>query len=665
MRVRIRALLASSRIGKAMLLGAVMIAPVIPGSDVALSQSPMESSLFTAIALHPDGSDSSTARGISGGLQVGEGVRHAAAGSVPNLRPSSFDVRLASTTCGVSQYWRYFHALLWRGGTDDVVSLHPDGFDVSVALGASGGEQVGFGIPAKGGTRALLWRGSAASVVNLHPDGFDGSAALGTSGGQQVGAGATKGQTHALLWRGSAASVVDINPRGFIYSVATSTFGGRQVGYGVGQDRGSGAHALLWEWRRNVGNVVDLNPSGYYSMAFGISREEQVGFGNGAATGGRFHALLWRGSADSVVDLTPSTLVNSMACGVSAGQQVGWVAAPPDYRTHAMLWRGSADGAVDLHEFLPPGFTDSEAWGIDSTGDIVGGAYAGNTWAAPYHAFLWRRNANVKPAPGRPTDNVTTLRVPNAPKALGVYTNGPVELILTDPQGRRTGYDPVQNTSFHDIPASNYSKTLYRNQQSDQNSSTPEPPSLKALEMANQMPGEYTLEVVGTGSGDFTVFVRASDAAGNRITQSYTGTTAPGISSRFTFRGEVNAFAAFGATLGINPVTGTFEVNATFTLGPGGTFSPEGQPVTVELGAFLATIPAGSFRPTGQGLFDFEGTIKGVALEANLAPTGDNGYAFKIKGANATGLPNDNPVRIGFAIGNNGGSVDVNAEFVR
>src|SRR5207302_2745861 len=173
MRVIIRALLASSRIGKAMLLGAVMIAPVIPGSDVALSQSPMESSLFTAIALHPDGSDSSTARGISGGLQVGEGVPHAAAGSVPNLRPSSFDVRLASTTCGVSQYWRYFHALLWRGGTDDVVSLHPDGFDVSVALGASGGGQVGFGIAAKGGTRAPLWRGSAASVVNLHPDGFD------------------------------------------------------------------------------------------------------------------------------------------------------------------------------------------------------------------------------------------------------------------------------------------------------------------------------------------------------------------------------------------------------------------------------------------------------------------------------------------------------------
>ncbi len=87
--------------------------------------------------------------------------------------------------------------------------------------------------------------------------------------------------------------------------------------------------------------------------------------------------------------------------------------------------------------------------------------------------------------------------------------------------------------------------------------------------------------------------------------------------------------------------------------------------MTIELGAFLATIPAGSFAQTGQGMYAFVGTIKGVALEANLAPTGDNGYFFSIKGANVPNLPTDNPLKVGFALGNNGGSGDVNAEFGR
>jgi len=243
-----------------------------------------------------------------------------------------------------------------------------------------------------------------------------------------------------------------------------------------------------------------------------------------------------------------------------------------------------------------------------------------------------------------------------------VYTNGPVELILTDPQGRRTGYDPVHNTSLQEIPVSNYSKTTIR---AEHNPSAPDPPPLKALDVANQLAGQYTLEVVGTDGGDFTVYVKASDAGGNRITQSYSGTTSPGRSSQFTFSGEVIIFTAFAVTLGINSASKAFEVNGTFTMGPGGSLSLETQPVTIELGAFLATIPAGSFAQTGQGMYAFVGTIKGVALEANLAPTGDNGYFFSIKGANVPNLPTDNPLKVGFALGNNGGSGDVNAEFGR
>ncbi len=47
----------------------------------------------------------------------------------------------------------------------------------------------------------------------------------------------------------------------------------------------------------------------------------------------------------------------------------------------------------------------------------------------------------------------------NAVTSLGVNTASPVELILTDPEGRRTGFDPVANSSFRNIPASQYSRT--------------------------------------------------------------------------------------------------------------------------------------------------------------------------------------------------------------
>ena len=407
--------------------------------------------------------------------------------------------------------------------------------------------------------------------------------------------------------------------------------------------------------------MVDLHPAGFDSSeARGISGDQQAGWGSGPATKGQIHALLWRGSAASMVDLHPSGFDSSQVLGISGGWQVGWGAgAATGHHHHALVWRGSAAGAVDLHAFLPPGFEESNAFGVDPSGMIIGDARPRGSDRP--HAFLWAPYVDVKPAPVRPAANATTPQVRSTPRGLGVYTNSPVELILTDPQGRRTGYDPVHSISLREIPASTYSKTTFRDQQ---NPSTPDPPPLKALDVANQMAGQYTVEVLGTDGGDFTVYVKISDAGGNRITQSYSGTASPGRSSQFTFQGEVNIFAAFAVTLGINPASRAFEVNGTFKIASGGTLSPEAQPVTVELGAFLATIPAGSLTQTGQGLYAFVGTIKGVALEANLAPTGDNGYFFSIKGANVTNLPSDNPLKVGFAIGNNGGSADVNAEFV-
>lgn len=260
------------------------------------------------------------------------------------------------------------------------------------------------------------------------------------------------------------------------------------------------------------------------------------------------------------------------------------------------------------------------------------------------------------------TNLAVTQKDPLTLKGLGVYSTDPVDFILKDPQGHKTGFDPVSNTLFHDIPVSDYSATIYRD---EQDASPPSPPPLRALVMANQLDGQYTLNVVGTGSGNFTLYVIASDAAGNDVTQSYAGTTAPGVSSQFIFQGGVTTFAALTANVAISQSHQAFGVDGTFTLGSGGTISPVTQPMTIQIGnGFLATIPTGSFEQTPQGTFIFGGVIQNILLSAALTPTGGGSYAFAIGAAGAPDLPTANPVDVHLAIGFNGGNTSVNATFL-
>ena len=96
----------------------------------------------------------------------------------------------------------------------------------------------------------------------------------------------------------------------------------------------------------------------------------------------------------TAIDLNPSGFTASQANGVGGGQQVGFGRGPAtgdEFPDHALLWSGSAASVVDLHAFLPPGFTSSQATGIDENGDIVGFARGPATGLFNDHAFLWHR----------------------------------------------------------------------------------------------------------------------------------------------------------------------------------------------------------------------------------------------------------------------------------
>jgi hypothetical protein len=142
-------------------------------------------------------------------------------------------------------------------------------------------------------------------------------------------------------------------------------------------------------WSGIATSVVDLNPSGFtQSVASGISGGQQAGNGYGPATGNIDHALLWSGTASSVVDLNSSGFTDSEAYGISGNRQVGYGDGPATGNTeHAVVWSGTASSAVDLGSLLPSSYGPSYAEGIDTNGNVIGHAYY--IPAGQVHAILW------------------------------------------------------------------------------------------------------------------------------------------------------------------------------------------------------------------------------------------------------------------------------------
>jgi len=135
------------------------------------------------------------------------------------------------------------------------------------------------------------------------------------------------------------------------------------------------------KWSGSAASSVDLNPTGFdASEALCTSGTQQGGWGYIAADmNSHQHALLWSGDAASAVDLQPAGYVDTRINAMSATQQVGdgWVGAAGVIGSvrHALVWSGSADTVVDLNQYLPAGYTNAVATGIDADGNVVGYAY--------------------------------------------------------------------------------------------------------------------------------------------------------------------------------------------------------------------------------------------------------------------------------------------------
>lgn len=216
----------------------------------------------------------------------------------------------------------------------------------------------------------------------LYPLTYPNTYIAGDVGNEQTAAGEFVGteliagsseEPNAVLWTNQGV-LVNLNPVGTT-SNAYGTNGVQQVGVTFG----SASQTAAMMWSGTAASAVDLNPAGYTSStAYGISMtgETQVGNADG-------DAMLWHGSASSATDLNPAGFYASTAYGTDDAQQVGAgrVRAETGGPEHALLWSGTAASAVDLN---PRGGSDSEAFGA-AGGQQAGFGVIGGYW----HAMLW------------------------------------------------------------------------------------------------------------------------------------------------------------------------------------------------------------------------------------------------------------------------------------
>lgn len=352
---------------------------LLPAGNFAFARTPLAPQLaqsYVLIDLSPAGSVGSSAAGASGTQQVGS------AGFV------SGNVQTAVN-----------HAMLWNGSGAGVIDL-----GVGTALAIGDGQQAG-----SANNHAALWLGSAASRVDLNPASWTQSVAAGVGGGRQVGSatrsvvcttkkgqcpGGVRTEFHPFMWSGSAASAVDLTPLGLGFGAgrALATDGVQQVGTGfqvIGVNAFAGPFAVVWSGAADT--AVNLNPpDSSTSQANGVYGGQQVGYGYVPS-----RALLWKGSADTKVELHPAGYDSSEASATNGVQQAGsgfvGNASNSVAHRHALLWSGSAESVVDLNQFLPPGYTDAAATGIDAAGNVVGWASKGpSDVPANVHAVMWK-----------------------------------------------------------------------------------------------------------------------------------------------------------------------------------------------------------------------------------------------------------------------------------
>ncbi len=120
--------------------------------------------------------------------------------------------------------------------------------------------------------------------------------------------------------------------------------------------------------------------------------------------------------------------------------------------------------------------------------------------------------------------------------ALEIHLASPAELLLTDSEGRRTGYDFETGEVLQEIPGSSYDQTsaIYTTTGIESN-----PHFEKVLLVDDTQDDVYTLEVIGTGEGEYTLSTLTINEGGSFATESIVAITEEGQTDTYLVDVEV------------------------------------------------------------------------------------------------------------------------------
>lgn len=119
---------------------------------------------------------------------------------------------------------------------------------------------------------------------------------------------------------------------------------------------------------------------------------------------------------------------------------------------------------------------------------------------------------------------VYTTTLPSILTGLSASVHSPVEMLVTDPSGNKTGYDPTTGTMLNQIPNSSY---FVQSLGDDANPTSP-PLESKTFYASGVGSGTYKVEVIGTGNGNYTLDLLGYNQAGTSGSSSLTGHTTAG-----------------------------------------------------------------------------------------------------------------------------------------
>jgi hypothetical protein len=208
-----------------------------------------------------------------------------------------------------------------------------------------------------------------------------------------------------------------------------------------------------------------------------------------------------------------------------------------------------------------------------------------------------------------------------APSALVVSAHSPVELLVTDPNGLRTGFDSSTVSTLTLIPSSTY---LIESIGDDENptggATTPE---VKSVEISTPLSGQYLVQVIGTGSGDFSIDFLAYDSNANSSIQTFAGKAEPG--AIIAYNVDYSSLPGSGVT--VVPVD-TTPPTITISAAPSMLWPPNGKMVPVTVSGMMSDSQSGVNASTA--VFSVLDEYGRVQPQGSIALGAGGNYSFTV-----------------------------------